>query len=340
MSTPHAFTPSAQAIDGAVLVVEARPSLLALTLYPLLARPEGANPASRLGAPAFELRAEGLARPDSARLRWWGGGEEGEEPLALGEGEEPITAALRAARALLNPRSPAPLAAVAHLIPRGGRWRRSALLTPALLAPLAPLNPPAPLAAAAAALVLFEGAPQVCCFNTSFHAAQVTSGEGAHGLAYQHATLTLAHITPRWLGRALIVHIDDLEEEGASACATLCGERHASSALLLAPGGAPLTHSALIARLCEELEALAQELGGLDLLALTGAACERDAALRAALCAPLAARGVALDDALNRAAVTSAAPLHAAEGDVEVWLLPTRPRWVAAVEAVSLLCAD
>ena len=71
-------------------------------------------------------------------------------------------------------------------------------------------------------------------------------------------------------------------------------------------------------RVSKYIGAYAAILGGVDALVFTAGIGEHSAPMRARICAPLAHLGIALDDALNRAA---------AEGDRsiggKVWVIPT-----------------
>ena len=91
-------------------------------------------------------------------------------------------------------------------------------------------------------------------------------------------------------------------------------------------------------RTVREAGALAALLGGLDLLAFTGGIGEHDAALRAAVVAPLAHLGLRLDAARNAAATGDAvAAIHADDSAAEVWVVPTDEGRVAARAAFALL---
>ena len=92
------------------------------------------------------------------------------------------------------------------------------------------------------------------------------------------------------------------------------------------------------AKTVREAGALAALLGGLDLLAFTGGIGEHDAALRAAVVAPLAHLGLRLDAARNAAATGDAvAAIHADDSAAEVWVVPTDEGRVAARAAFALL---
>ena len=134
------------------------------------------------------------------------------------------------------------LLGVGHHVPHGGvHYQRPTLVTPSVmrdlreLAPLAPRQQPYSIAAI---LAIGErlGAPQVACFDTSFHggrpgvatliplpASVRRSGVhryGFHGLAYQYVATMLPRIAPEAAaGRVIVVYLDG----EASLCALKAG---------------------------------------------------------------------------------------------------------------------
>jgi acetate kinase len=82
--------------------------------------------------------------------------------------------------------------------------------------------------------------------------------------------------------------------------------------------------------------AMTVALGGLDALVFTGGVGERSARVRAAVCAKLAFLGVAVDSALNAAAIPDA---DIGAGSVRVVVLHAREDVIAAREARALLAA-
>lgn len=91
-------------------------------------------------------------------------------------------------------------------------------------------------------------------------------------------------------------------------------------------------------RVRREAGALLNVLGGLDLIAFTGGIGEHDAVLRKDLAASLAYTGLQIDSAANLAATgDELMPIHTADSDVEVWVVPTDEGRVAAASAFALL---
>jgi acetate kinase len=103
---------------------------------------------------------------------------------------------------------------------------------------------------------------------------------------------------------------------------------------------AALAISMFTYRVIREAGAMTACLGGLDVLAFTGGIGEHDAMLRAEVCAQLAYLGVRLDgDKNSHTSASQAAPLHASDSAVEVWMVPTDEGRVAAQSANALLRA-
>jgi len=171
------------------------------------------------------------------RLRSEQGVHEAQWPLQ--PGESPLQAALRALRPMLSQHLGAtPLAAVAHRIVHGGPHFKAPVILdePVLveldaLSPLAPLHQPFNLAGVRACMQVFEGVPQIGCFDTAFHQtlgpqesmfalpaalrAQGIRRYGFHGLSYQYVAQILHTLSDRGQGRVLMAHLGN----GASLCA-------------------------------------------------------------------------------------------------------------------------
>jgi acetate kinase len=131
------------------------------------------------------------------------------------------------------------VAAVGHRVVHGGpRHDEPCLVTPAILeelrelVPLAPLHQPHNLAAIEAAGELLPGAPQVACFDTSFHRGMPEVARlvplpkrirdagveryGFHGLSYEYIASTLPEAAPEIAdARVIVAHLGN----GASLCA-------------------------------------------------------------------------------------------------------------------------
>jgi len=98
-------------------------------------------------------------------------------------------------------------------------------------------------------------------------------------------------------------------------------------------------------RVLREVGAMVALLGGVDLLAFSGGIGEHDALLRAELAAALRFAGVRLDVDANAAASIEAgghraAPLHAADSVVQLWVVPADEGAHAARAAFALLDAQ
>ena len=130
-----------------------------------------------------------------------------------------------------------PLKAIAHRVVHGGsKYRRSVVVTEAILSdlehfnPLAPLHQPHNLAGIRAFTEAFAELPQVACFDTAFHTSipevaaafalpQSLSEQGIrrygfHGLSYQYIMGSLQQHSHRAKGRVLMAHLGN----GASLC--------------------------------------------------------------------------------------------------------------------------
>ncbi|MEN9374105.1 MAG: hypothetical protein RIR79_1657 [Pseudomonadota bacterium] len=141
-----------------------------------------------------------------------------------------------------------PLKAVAHRVVHGGSvYRRSVIVTDAILAdlerfnPLAPLHQPHNLAGIRAFAEAFSELPQVACFDTAFHTTIPTVAAafalpqaltqqgirryGFHGLSYQYIMGSLQQQSHRAQGRVLMAHLGN----GASLCAALEGKSCATT---------------------------------------------------------------------------------------------------------------
>jgi acetate kinase len=128
---------------------------------------------------------------------------------------------------------------VGHRVVHGGaRYTAPVIVTPDVLKdlrtlePLAPLHQPHNLAAIEAVSERLPGAPQVACFDTSFHRGQPAVAElvplpqefrragvqryGFHGLSYEYIASVLPEVAPELArGRVIVAHLGS----GASLCA-------------------------------------------------------------------------------------------------------------------------
>jgi acetate kinase len=133
---------------------------------------------------------------------------------------------------------------VGHRVVHGGaRFSGPTIVTPQVLeelrklVPLAPLHQPYNLAAIEAAFERLPGAPQVACFDTSFHRTQLPVAEvvplpqricgsdvrryGFHGLSYEYIASVLPRVAPEIAnGRVVVAHLGS----GASLCALRAGK--------------------------------------------------------------------------------------------------------------------
>ena len=139
--------------------------------------------------------------------------------------------------------------AVGHRVVHGGpRFAEPVVVSPDVmvelhrLIPLAPLHQPYNLAAIEAVAERLPGAPQVACFDTSFHRGQPEVAEvvplprdicrngvqryGFHGLSYEYIVSVLPVVAPKIAnGRVIIAHLGS----GASLCAVKDGKSVDSS---------------------------------------------------------------------------------------------------------------
>ena len=128
---------------------------------------------------------------------------------------------------------------VGHRVVHGGaRYSGPTIVTPEVLTdlreliPLAPLHQPHNLAAIDAVAEQLPSAPQVACFDTSFHRGQPAVAEvvplprevcgagvqryGFHGLSYEYIASVLPQVAPEIAnGRVIVAHLGS----GASLCA-------------------------------------------------------------------------------------------------------------------------
>src|SRR3954470_17897975 len=133
---------------------------------------------------------------------------------------------------------------VGHRVVHGGaKFTRPVLVTREILAeleeliPLAPLHQPYNLAAIEAVAERLPGAPQVACFDTSFHRSHAPVADliplprdvrergvqryGFHGLSYEYIASTLPQVAPEIAtGRVIVAHLGS----GASLCALKDGQ--------------------------------------------------------------------------------------------------------------------
>lgn len=102
--------------------------------------------------------------------------------------------------------------------------------------------------------------------------------------------------------------------------------------------GAQLATAMFAYRVVREAGALVACLQGLDVLAFSGGIGEHDVALRAELGEKLAWMGVDIDPQRNAEATHDVLmPIHSANSQVEVWVVPTDEGVVAAREAARLI---
>ena len=135
------------------------------------------------------------------------------------------------------------LAAVGHRIVHGGlgftapvRLDASVLAALEKLTPLAPLHQPHNLSPARALMALKPDLPQICCFDTAFHATMTPTARrfglprsleetgvkryGFHGLSYEYIAARLRQVAPgQAAGRIIVAHLGS----GASLCALRSG---------------------------------------------------------------------------------------------------------------------
>jgi len=91
-------------------------------------------------------------------------------------------------------------------------------------------------------------------------------------------------------------------------------------------------------RVVRESGAMIACMGGVDVLAFSGGIGEHDAVLRAQVCERLGWMGIAIDPALNLAAIgDEVRAIHLPESRVQVWVVPTDEGRVAAQEASRLI---
>ncbi|MEM1289147.1 MAG: acetate/propionate family kinase [Pseudomonadota bacterium] len=121
------------------------------------------------------------------------------------------------------------------------------------LEPLAPLHQPFNLQGVKLARAMFEGAPQVACFDTAFHRSHPFENDtfalphqlyeegirryGFHGLSYTYVSSRLFELRPDLKdGRVIIAHLGN----GASMCALLQGQSVGSTMGFSALDGLPM----------------------------------------------------------------------------------------------------
>ncbi len=121
------------------------------------------------------------------------------------------------------------------------------------LEPLAPLHQPYNVSGIRAFMKAYPGAPNVACFDTSFHRTQPRLAQmfglpldyyesgvvryGFHGLSYEYVLSRLGEISPETAsGRVVTAHLG----AGASLCATLGGKSVATTMGFTALDGLPM----------------------------------------------------------------------------------------------------
>lgn len=150
---------------------------------------------------------------------------------------------------LKEPMAGARLRGIGHRVVHGGTTYTSPVLVDekvlrdlGSLAPLAPLHQPHNLAAIRVMRAIEPVAPQVACFDTSFHRAQPRVAQefalpraltakgilryGFHGLSYEYIASALPRAAPECApGRVVVAHLGN----GASMCAMLGGRSVATT---------------------------------------------------------------------------------------------------------------
>lgn len=274
------------------------------------------------------------------------------------------------------------------------------------LTPLAPLHQPRSLAPVRAIAALRPELPQVGCFDTAFHQtidplvrrfalpskceAEGIRRYGFHGLSYEYIAGRLREISPALAAkRTIIAHLGN----GASLCAlrqgksvdttmgfsaldglvmgTRCGAidpgvllyfllekgvaaddlqamLYEQSGLLgvsgisgdmrtLEASGDPSAHEAIelfAFRAAREAAALANTMGGLECLVFTAGIGERSSSIRTAISGKLAWLGVELNE---RANVTHAEIISSAASKVDVRVIATDEEIVVARHSLALI---
>ena len=217
-------------MDDSVLVLNAGSSSLKFCVYQ---RPPG-------GGWRLETRGqiEGIGTAPRLSAKDGAGAPLADERLA--ENGNDGRTALDSLTAWLRSRyAGARVVGVGHRVVHGGaRHAAPTLVTRRVLeelrelVPLAPLHQPHNLAAIEAVSDLLPGAPQVACFDTSFHRGQPAVAElvplpreirasgvqryGFHGLSYEYIASVLPEVAPEIAsGRVIVAHLGS----GASMCA-------------------------------------------------------------------------------------------------------------------------
>ncbi|AGX87010.1 acetate/propionate family kinase [Candidatus Symbiobacter mobilis] len=223
-----------------ILAVNAGSSSLKFSLFPLVD--------SQVLPQTLSGRIEGLEPGGTPKLEWRWRGEVSSRDLQFGPG--PVFAqALQGLRDLLGELDgdTTPVA-VAHRVVHGGaQYRQSVVVDAKVLADLhvlislAPLHQPHNLEGIRAFADIFEGVPQVACFDTAFHATlpevdyrfplpeslyvQGLRRYGFHGLSYQYVMGALPQYSGRAKGKVLMAHLGN----GASLCGAVGGESRATT---------------------------------------------------------------------------------------------------------------
>jgi acetate kinase len=237
-------------VPGPILVVNAGSSSVKFSLFELLPdaslRASAHGQVEKIGASA-QIRIVG---PDRTVVK--------DTPVSAADHE----AAVHAIHDWLmgHMAGEATLGGVGHRVVHGGMtYTKPVLLDEKVMAdleclvPLAPLHQPHSLAAIRAMRMIVPGAPQVACFDTSFHRTQPSVAQefalprrltakgvrryGFHGLSYEYIASELPHVAPECAhGKVVVAHLGN----GASMCAMQAGRSVATTMGFTAIDGLPM----------------------------------------------------------------------------------------------------
>lgn len=99
---------------------------------------------------------------------------------------------------------------------------------------------------------------------------------------------------------------------------------------------AQLAEAMFVTAIRDYIGAYLVELGGVDAMVFTAGIGEKNAALRADVCQPMAFAGIRIDPQKN-AAAKDECRIDADDSDVAIWILPTNEELIVARQAVELL---
>lgn len=224
----------------AIFSVNSGSSSLKFSLHPL----DG----GRVQPAVLTGNIEGLEPGGQPRMGWTLQGQKGALDLPASTQDPFGTALQRLVQWLGEQADLPPIQAVAHrVVHGGGRFTRSVVVTPEVLAelatlePLAPLHQPANLRGIRRFQEAMPQVPQVACLDTAFHATlpevawrfalpqsltdQGIRRYGFHGLSYQYVMAQVLAHSARGRGRVLMAHLGN----GASLCAALGGQSRATT---------------------------------------------------------------------------------------------------------------